>query len=129
MELKKINLFLLAGFYVFAGVNHFINPEFYYGLIPEYLPFHEAINIISGIAEITLGFGVLFEHTRKWASIGLVLMLIAFIPAHVYFLQIGSCIEGGLCVAEWVGWVRLLIIHPLLIWWTLSVRNLKLKQR
>ena len=49
MDLKRINLFLLSGFYVFAGANHFINPEFYLGLIPEYLPFPDLINTISGI--------------------------------------------------------------------------------
>ncbi len=122
MDLKKINVFLLSGFYVFAGINHFVDPEFYYGLIPDYLPFHEAINYISGVAEIVLGIGVLFPKTRKWSSNLLVVLLISFIPAHIYFLQIGSCIEGGLCVAEWISWARLLAIHPLLIWWAWAVR-------
>ena len=124
MDLKKLNLFLLSGFYVFAGINHFINPALYYGLIPDYLPFHEAINVISGGAEITLGFGVLYQKTRKWSSYFLIAMLCSFIPVHVYFIQIGSCIQGGLCVAEWVGWVRLLLVHPLLIWWAWSVKTI-----
>ncbi len=124
MDLKKLNLLLLSAFYVFAGVNHFINPQFYYGLIPDYLPFHELINVVSGLAEISLGIGVIFYKTRKWSSYLLIAMLISFIPAHVYFIQIGSCIEGGMCVAEWIGWARLLIIHPLLILWALSV-NIK----
>lgn len=123
MDLKKLNLFLLSGFYVFAGVNHFINPQFYYDLIPDYLPFHELINVVSGLAEISLGIGVIFQKTRKWSSYLLVTMLISFIPAHIYFIQIGSCVEGGMCVSEWVGWARLLVIHPLLIWWALSVTS------
>lgn len=123
MDLKKLNLFLLSGFYVFAGVNHFINPQFYYHLIPDYLPFHELINVVSGLAEISLGIGVIFQKTRKWSSYLLVTMLISFIPAHIYFIQIGSCVEGGMCVSEWVGWARLLVIHPLLIWWALSVTS------
>ncbi len=127
MDLKKINLFLLSGFYVFAGVNHFVDPEFYYGLIPDYLPFPDLIIVVSGIAEIVLGIGVLFQRTRKWSSYLIVAMLISFIPSHVYFLQIGSCVEGGLCVAEWISWARLLVIHPLLIWWAWSVGSLKLK--
>ncbi len=123
MDLKKLNLFLLSGFYVFAGVNHFINPQFYYDLIPDYLPFHELINVVSGLVEIILGIGVIFQKTRKWSSYLLVTMLISFIPAHIYFIQIGSCVEGGMCVSEWIGWARLLIIHPLLIWWALSVTS------
>lgn len=124
MDLKRVNVFLLTFFYVFAGLNHFINPDFYLSLIPEYLPFPDAINIISGIAEVVLGIGVLLNKTRKIASYLLVLMLISFIPAHIYFLEIGSCVETGLCVPEWVSWVRLLIIHPVLIVWALSVRNM-----
>ena len=123
MDLKKVNLLLLSGFYIFAGSNHFINPEFYYPLIPDYLPFHSAINITSGMAEILLGFGLVFDWSRRWSVYLIVTMLVAFIPAHIYFIQIGSCIDDSLCVPEWISWARLLLIHPLLIGWALSVRK------
>ena len=129
MDLKRINVFLLSGFYVVAGVNHFINPDFYYLLIPDYLPFHTVINYVSGFVEILLGIGVLFEQTRKISVYLLVVLLISFIPAHIYFLQIGSCVKNGLCVSEWVSWVRLLFIHPILIAWALSVQFLKKKSK
>lgn len=115
--MKKILLFLMAGFYVLAGINHFVNPQFYIDLIPPYFPFKEFINIISGIIEIALGILLIPKQTRKWAGYAIILMLIAFIPSHVYFVQIGSCIEGGLCVSEFAGWARLIAIHPLLIAW------------
>ncbi|MBO6524729.1 MAG: hypothetical protein JJ971_12940 [Balneolaceae bacterium] len=121
MDLKKVNLFLLSGFYIIAGINHFINPEFYYPLIPDYLPFNEAINYGSGLVEILLGIGVLTKKTRTLSSYLLVVMLVSFIPAHIYFIQIGSCTDTGLCVPEWISWSRLIIIHPLLIAWALSV--------
>lgn len=111
----------MATFYVVAGVNHFIDPEFYYDLIPDYLPFPDVINTLSGLAEIVLGLGILFKKSRRVSGYLIVIMLIGFIPAHVYFLQIGSCVEGGLCVPEWISWLRLLVIHPLLIWWAFSV--------
>lgn len=77
MDLKKANLFLLSGFYVFAGANHFVNPEFYYELIPDYLPFPDVINLIAGVAEVLLGAGLLFKSTRKWSSYLLVAMAFA----------------------------------------------------
>lgn len=125
MDLKKINLYLLFGFYFAAGLNHFINPEFYYPLIPDYLPFDRAINIASGLIEMALATGLLVPRTRKWASNLIMLMLIAFIPSHIYFIQIGSCVEGGLCVPAWIGWARLLIVHPILIAWAWSARLVK----
>lgn len=119
----KISLYLQAAFYLFAGTNHFINPAFYLDLIPDYLPYHDAINLVSGVVEIGFGIGLLFPSTRKLAALGIIAMLIAFIPSHWYFIQIGGCVDGGLCAPLWVGWVRLVIIHPLLIYWAWSCRK------
>jgi uncharacterized membrane protein len=107
----------MAAFYLIAGINHFINPENYYPLIPAYLPFPEFLNILSGIAEVTFAIGLLFPKYQKISAWGIILMLIAFIPAHIYFIQIDSCIPDGICVPKWGGWVRLIIIHPILIGW------------
>jgi len=114
-------------FYFLAGLNHFIMPDFYYGLIPDYLPFPKIINTLAGIAELTLAGGLLFPMFRRFAAYGIVVMLIAFIPSHIYFIEIGSCVSHGLCVPAWVGWVRLIVIHPLLILWAIKVSTMKIK--
>lgn len=122
MTQRSISLRIMSFFYVAAGLNHFINPNFYLPLIPPYLHFPSAINLISGVMEIILGLLVLPVHTRKWATYGIIAMLIAFIPSHVYFIQINSC-GGELCVPAWLGWVRLVVIHPLLLFWAWSNRK------
>ncbi|TDQ19231.1 putative membrane protein [Algoriphagus boseongensis] len=120
--IRILLIYSLGIFYTVAGINHFVNPEFYLPLIPDYFPFPSAINLGSGILEVALGLGVLVSpKTRKMASWGIVILLIAFIPSHVYFIQIGSCVQEGLCVPEWVGWVRLVVVHPLLIFWAIWV--------
>jgi len=116
-RIAKLSRAILIGFYLFAGVNHFIDPGFYLPLIPPFFKNPELINILAGIAEVLLTVLVIPKATRKWAVYGIIAMLIAFIPSHVYFIQIGSCIEGGLCAPEWVGWARLVVIHPILIYW------------
>ena len=121
---KIVQKFLIYGmgyFYLVAGVNHFVTPDFYLPLIPPFFSNPEFINILSGVAEILLGLGVLYLPTRKRAAWGIFGMLLCFIPSHVYFIQLGSCIEGGLCVPEWVGWVRLMVIHPILLLWSFWV--------
>lgn len=121
--MKKISRYLQAAFYLFAGANHFINPQFYEGLIPDYLPYHNFINIASGLIEIAFGIGLLLPSARKYAAYGIMLMLIAFIPSHVYFIEIGGCVAGGLCTTPLVAWVRLAVVHPLLILWAWSARR------
>jgi uncharacterized membrane protein len=123
MKKKSISLWLLSVFYLFAGINHFINPDFYLPLIPPYLPLPNAINYFSGLVEILLGLMLIFSITKKWAAYGITFLLIAFIPSHIYFIQINSCVEGGLCVPTWLGWVRLIVIHPLLLFWAWNHRN------
>lgn len=125
MDLKKTSAVVFGVFYVLAGINHFVNPSFYLPLIPESLPYPEAINVVSGLIEIVLGAGSLFMRTRKMSAILIILMLVAFIPSHVYFIQIGSCVEAGLCVSPWIAWLRILFIHPLLIFWAYKVHSFR----
>lgn len=120
---NNLSIWIQSFFYISAGANHFINPHFYLDLIPPYLPFHEAINVISGLIEVLLGIDLLFRKTRPWAAYGIIAMLIAFIPSHIYFIEIGGCIATGLCAPLWVGWLRLVIIHPLLIIWAWRSAN------
>lgn len=108
-------------FYVFAGVNHFVNPHFYEPLIPDYFPLNRVINYGSGVLEVVLGLGVLTTRFRKASAYAIFVLLILFIPTHIYFIQIGACIKDGLCTPMWVAWVRLVFIHPLLLYWTIFV--------
>ena len=118
---KKLIIHTLSYFYLAAGINHFVSPEFYLSLIPPFFSYPELINYLSGIAEVMLGLGIMYFPTRKRAALGIMVLLLAFIPSHAYFIQIGSCVENGLCVPEWVGWIRLVMIHPLLIFWAFWV--------
>ena len=121
--MKKISFYGLVIFFILAGLNHFIDPEFYYPLIPPYFPFPIWINVISGLLEIVLGTALLLSGYRRYAAYGLIILLILFIPSHVYFIQVGGCIDGGLCVPAWIAWVRLIVIHPLLLWWIWTNRR------
>lgn len=121
-RIKRLSTLLMALFFIAAGANHFLNPAFYLPLIPDYIPFHSGVNGLSGVAEIGLGMGLFSARTRKLSSTGIILLLVAFIPSHVYFIQVGGCIEGGLCTPLWVAWLRLVVVHPLLILWAWSAR-------
>ncbi len=103
-------------FYIGAGINHFRNPDAYYSIIPPYFSNAYLINILSGIAEICLGILLFFSPTRKMACYGIIIMLLAFIPAHIYMIKAGFCIKD-FCLPIWALWARLLVLQPLLIFW------------
>jgi uncharacterized membrane protein len=112
------SLALLFLLYLASGINHFINPAFYYPLIPAYLGHQHLLVILSGVAEILLALLLLIPTTKKWAAWGIIAMLLAFLPAHILHVQQGGCIDPAtLCTPAWVAWVRLLVLHPMLIYW------------
>jgi uncharacterized membrane protein len=117
---RRVNRIILASVFILAGLNHFRDPSFYLPLIPPYLPFPELLNTVSGLLEVSLGTLVLFKKYRKAAIWGLISLMILFVPAHVYMIQVGGCISDALCVPEWIAWVRLVVIQPLIIVWIWS---------
>lgn len=119
--LKRYLKPLLSIFFLFAGANHFINPDFYLPLIPDYLPAPVFLNLLSGFIELALGVLLFIPKLTKLAAYGIMLFLLVLVPSHIYFLQIGSCVEGGLCIPEWFAWIRLIIIQPLFILWAYLV--------
>ena len=82
--LKKLVLFGLSAFFIYFGVDHFINPDFYLSIMPPSFPLHEEAVYISGFFEIVGGIGVLIPRFRKIAGWGLVALLIAVYPANIY---------------------------------------------
>ena len=115
---KQILFFFLIFFYLFAGYNHFATPSFYLPIIPPYLvTWAKEINILSGIAEIILALLLIPTTTRALAVKGIIIMLIAFIPAHIYFIQKGYFTLGSFRITPLLSFVRLLVGQPLLILW------------
>ena len=95
--IKKGMLYGMIAFYIFGGYNHFRDPAFYIPLIPPYLAaWAVELNLLSGVIEIVLALLLIPVQTRKYAGWGIVLMLIAFIPSHIYFIQKGSFSLGSI---------------------------------
>ncbi len=103
--------------FVGAGVNHFINPQFYVAMIPPFFPVPELLNQVSGGAEILGGLGILLAQTRKWAGWGLIALLVAVFPANIYVAWLGKM--EGTDVPGWGLWLRLPFqaVFIAWVWW------------
>ena len=80
--IRLILIILFAIFMIYGGINHFLKPDMYLHFIPTGLP-GLAIVYLSGIVEVALGIGALIPKTRSWSTLGILLLMIAFLPLHV----------------------------------------------
>ncbi|RNL51228.1 DoxX family protein [Pedobacter jejuensis] len=103
----KIFLWIYASFYILAGINHFISTSGYFAIMPEWLPAHEFLIYLSGVIEVILGVLLLFPKTRKLAALGIILMLLAFMPAHIYMIQKAPFLLGKISVTPFIAWIRI----------------------
>lgn len=111
MIAKLLRIFL-GGLFIFAGVMHFVRPAAFISAVPEFLPFPDALVYISGVAEIAGGIGLLWERTRRYAAIGLILLLVAVYPANINMALNPQKFPQ---FPEWSLWMRL-PVQFVLIW-------------
>jgi uncharacterized membrane protein len=112
-------LLLLGILFIFAGTLHFVNPGFYIGAMPPYIPWPLGMIDFTGVAEILGGIGVLvpdgfvFRSTRTAAAWGLVALLIAVWPVHI-----NMCLHPDQfpTIPLWLIWTRLPLQIPLIAW-------------
>ncbi len=114
---KKVSLVLLIVLYAVAGINHFVHPAGYYSIIPPYLPNPILINILAGVAELICAVLLAIPATRKLGAYLVLAMLTAFIPAHIYMIQKGGCMDKEICIPLWGAWLRLFPLQFVLIAW------------
>ena len=106
---------LLGVIYTLLGILHFTNTGFYRPFMPKFLPAHDLLIYLSGVAEILLGIGVLFPQTRSLALWGIIAMLLVFLIVHINMLFP----YNGLGISPWILWLRI-PIQFLLIYWAYS---------
>jgi uncharacterized membrane protein len=113
----------MAVVYVTAGAGHFIVTRAYVRSMPEYLPAHRELVLISGAAEIAGGLGLFFPPTRRAAAYGIILLLIAVLPANLWMAQHPERFPG---IPPWALWLRVPLQLPLLWWaWQYARRETK----
>ena len=113
---KQILLWIMAAFYVFAGVMHFVRPDVYMPMMPPYLPWHRGLILLSGAAEVLLGIAVLNARLRPLAAWGIILLLIAVFPANIHIALNNVPLFGNPVGAGIWNWVRLPLQAVLALW-------------
>lgn len=103
--------------YLLAGMNHFRNPKFYLPMMPPWIPAHKFMIALSGIAEISVAILLSYEPTRVFGAWITILMLIAFMPVHIYMIQVRHTVFKR--VKPFILYLRIPLQFLLIYWaWT-----------
>lgn len=102
---------------VAAGVNHFINPPPYLGMMPAELPesWHLPLVYLSGVFEVLGGLGLILPATRRFAAWGLIALFIAVFPANLN-MALNELPLGKDPIPTWALWARLPLQIVLIAW-------------
>jgi uncharacterized membrane protein len=113
----RVGRVMMGVLYVVAGVGHFVATRVYERIVPDYLPAHRELVLISGVAEIAGGVGILvadrYPMVGRAAAWGIVVFLVAVSPANAWMIQRPERFPG---IPLWAMWLRM-PLQLLLIWW------------
>jgi uncharacterized membrane protein len=114
--MRKFSLYVMILFYAGAGINHFIRPAFYLKIMPPWLPYPNALVLISGIAEILCAGLLFYSATRRAGAWCTIALLLAVFPANIQMLIEYYNNSNPLL---WIAVVRI-PVQFILIWWAYS---------
>jgi uncharacterized membrane protein len=105
---------LLGLAFVGAGANHFAMPRAYERIVPPSMKGSaRSLVVLSGIAEIAGGLGVLLPWTRRPAGLALIALLAAVFPANLYMARTPEHFRK---IPRWALYGRL-PLQPLMMLW------------
>lgn len=81
--MKIVLTFLFALILISGAVFHIIAPAFYAPMTPDFVSL-EVANITAAIVEGTVGILLLIPRYRKLGALGFFLLMLAFLPIHIW---------------------------------------------
>ena len=83
MDVIKLITYAYIVFFVFAGINHFLNPTFYDALVPSFIPMPRLVHQFTGILEIVIPLLFLTKYKTE-AALFMIIFLILIYGANLY---------------------------------------------
>lgn len=74
----------MAAMLYFTSIGHFVFLSGMTEMLPNWLPARPFTVISTGLVEIGLGTGLLFERTRRTAGLLLISFFVLIVPANIY---------------------------------------------
>jgi uncharacterized membrane protein len=110
---------LFGPFFVFAGVMHFVKPDWYIGIMPAWIPHQREVVYASGVAEMAGGLATMHPATRRAGAWWSIATLLAVFPANVNMAIEAEKYAGAVPGGAPALWARL-PVQGLFIAWALA---------
>lgn len=107
--------YLLALFFVLAGLNHFRIPGFYTNIMPDYIPGHLFMVYLSGVTEVAAGMMLAIPPLSRWGAWFIITHLAAFLTVHFWMIQEKERYLSENVTIELL-WLRIVAQVVLIVW-------------
>lgn len=108
---------IMAAFYVAAGIAHLYAPDKLLAITPSWVPFASQVILITGLCELAGAAALVTTPLRRWAGFALALYALAVWPAN--FKHAIEGIDLPNIPSSWLYHAPRLAFQPVLIWWAL----------
>lgn len=113
--IRLVFKYLLAVLFIFAGIRHFIEPDFYTNIMPDYIPYPEFMVYLSGFTEVVAGILLAIPPLSRWGAWFIIVHLIAFFSVHFWMIQQKERYLSEDITIE-ILWLRIVLQVVFIVW-------------
>ena len=114
---RAVMRWVLAAFYVTAGIAHLLAPEALLAITPSWVPFAPQVILITGLCELAGALALVTQPLRRWAGVAFAAYALCVWPAN--FKHAIDGIDLPHFTNSWYYHGPRLAFQPVLIWWAL----------
>ena len=116
-KLRTALRWIMAAFYVVAGIGHLMHPDTFLMIVPGWVPFPRELILFTGVCELAGAVALLTQRLRWLAGVMLALYALCVWPANINH-AVEHIVLPPIPDSWWYHGPRL-AFQPVLIWWAL----------
>ena len=111
---KPFTIYVMSIMYIFIGIRHFTDPQYFLDIVPPQLPFKLFLVYLTGLIEIVGGAAILSSKSRKVGAYLLIFLLVSVFPANIY-LYVSETPQNLLGITKMDALIRMPFQIPLIL--------------
>ena len=114
---RAVMRWVMAAFYVAAGIAHLVVPDKLLAITPSWVPFAPQVVFVTGLCELAGAVALVTPPWRRWAGFALAAYAICVWPAN--FKHAIDGVDLPFIASSWLYHGPRLAFQPVLVWWAL----------